>query len=924
MSSQSELHSDKTVSVAHLNHLSQQVHSSNENESREALKELAQMRSNDAARALIDAYRNCHWRDTRIHILRSLGRNASQRAVEFLLRIASLHFPANSHEGKDIGLCQEALLSLGNTRDPIAASYLLNRLNSCPDYLKTCIVDSVSRIPDLRAAPMLNRLLNSKETAEQPQLLRNVVVALSEIKDTSALQTVLEMLKSRMNSASHLPDTTSLTLLTAIARLSRRVADLEQFEEFFQGELLYRQLYQQCHTQINIRHQWTLEDYLGKIFSADKFHHSLPLELNSFSADDLSECLSLFNSDEQHFYGLCTIIGASLHAPALLDKFIQIKFLSNAQAQALLENLGLQSCAAARKIVAEVGENQLKPLWQSSEFQPLISTWLKTLLCIDESPLNTFYTLLDSQTFKTAHDRQKIEVINAFVNCILVYQTETTWPKKSLQLITDLVSKENSNVVVGRWLRALGEINLGDLKWNTELRERVGKSEELHASLLLMLENEDVHQHNEVLRVIAQTLPKKTESIAAFLRACASLKSPEKDLPSDEQIKTALNSERSDEQIAALSFLGRHPRLSCLDSVISFSRPEIQHSGLSVHAIVAARSYQNIKTLPSLEKCLLSPSRVVSGRALDALLHLQDPKANAVVVQFLVNHLNNHNVCDKVLRSLKAGQQGQPELATLLEDATHHVGETSLKDDLLELASRLRFGQAEAAVAEPSGGAIKDIDKQLESKIVGYAKLSDSVKASLRSAELPLHEPELFEATVDKSASVVQYCKALDLTLEKDFGQAVLFPKMEQQLHIFQNILHQAELDNETTGINRVLRHFRAEHVFDAGTLPLSKMQMVARSILNGRILRERTQVIDGLKAWAVLLVMFSGHERLWGAQLIKGDPDLFHTLAHKLVLLQDLRNPAAHRQTMLALAPLSEIRKEVFQTFALIKKAFG
>jgi hypothetical protein len=749
------------------------------------------------------------------------------------------------------------------------------------------------------------------------------VVALSEIKDTSSLPTVLAMLKGRMNNANHLPDTTSLTLLTAVARLSRKISDIEQFEDYFQGELLYRQLYQQCYNQINIRRQWTIEDYLGKIFSTNSFHHSLPLELNSFAAEDISEYLSLFNSDDQHFRGLCTIIGASLHAPVLLDKFIQTQSLSHSQTLELLESLGLQSCPAARRIVAEIFENQLKSLWQSSESQPLISVWLKALICIDETPLNAIYALLDSPIYKSAHDRQKIEVINAFVNCVLIYQTEPTWPKKSLQLITDLISKETSNIVVGRWMRALGEINLGDLKWNNELRDRVSKSEELHASLLLMLENEDVHQHNEVLSAISATLPKKPESTAAFLRACASLKSPDKDLPSDDLLKRALASDRNDEQIAALSFLTRHPRQTCLDAVLSLCSPKIENAGLSVHAIVAARSYQNIKTLAALEKCLLSTSRVVSGRALDALLHLQDPQANAVVIEFLVNHLHNFNVCDKVLRSLKAGQQGQPELAALLEAATHHVGEAALKDDLLELAERLRFGQSEGAFAEPSGGAIKDIDKQLESKIAGYSKLSDSVKASLRSAELPLHEPELFEATVDKSASVVQYCKALDLTLEKEFGQAVLFPKMEQQLHIFQNILHQAELDNETTSINRILRHFRAEHVFDAGSFPLSKMQMVARSFLNGRILRERTQVIDGLKAWAVLLVMFSGHERLWGAQQIKNDPDLFHSLAHKLVLLQDLRNPAAHRQTMLALAPLSEIRKEVFQTFALIKKAF-
>lgn len=923
MSSQAEKQSDKAPSVAHLTQLSQQVHSSNDNESRAALKELAGGHSNDATRALIDAYRDCHWRDTRINILQALGRNGSQRAVEFLLRVASQHFPTNQSEGKDIGLCQEALLSLGNTRDPVAASYLMHRLNASPDYLKISIVDALSRIPDLRAAPTLKSLLNAKETAEHPQLFRNVLVALSEIKETSSLPAMLEMLKERMQCNSHVPDTTALTLLTAIARLSRDISDLEQFEDYFQGELLFRQLYQQCWNQINIRRQWTLEDYLGKIFSAADFHHSLPLELNSFPSEDLSECLSMFASDEKHFSGLCKIIGASLHASTLLDRFITIQSLSHTQAENLLDNLGLQGSQAARKAVSDIGEILVKPLWQSSEPQPLISVWLKTLICIGENPMNTVLGLFESPIYKSAHDRQKTEIINAFVNCVLVYQTDTTWPKKSLQLINELISRETSNAVAGRWLRALGEINLADLKWNSDLRERIAKSEDLHASLLLMLENEDTHQHNEILSGIAANLHKRPESLAAFLRACSGLKSPEKDLPSDDMLKNAIVSERSDEQVAALGFLVRHPRLSCLDLVISLCNPDRQNSGLTVHAIVAARSYQNIKTLPALENCLKSASRVVSGRALDALLHLQNTEANTVVIHFLVNHLHNLSICDKVLRSLKAGSSAAPELSLLLENATNHVGETALKDDLLELASRLRTGRQEGLAAEPAGGAIKDVDKQLEAKIAGYAKLADSVKASLRSAELPLHEPELFEATVDKSASVVQYCKALDLTLEKEFGQVILFPKMEQQLHIFQNILLQAELDNESTGVARILRHFRAEHVFDAGTFPLSKMQMVSRSILNGRILRERAQIIDGLKAWAVMLVMFSGHDRLWGAQVMKSDPNLFHTLAHKLVLLQDLRNPAAHRQTMLALAPLSEIRKEVFQTFALIKKAF-
>ena len=201
--------------------------------------------------------------------------------------------------------------------------------------------------------------------------------------------------------------------------------------------------------------------------------------------------------------------------------------------------------------------------------------------------------------------------------------------------------------------------------------------------------------------------------------------------------------------------------------------------------------------------------------------------------------------------------------------------------------------------------------------------MADPIKASLRSAELPLIQPDLFEGTVDKSASVVQYCKAIDLALERDFGQKILFPKLEQQLHVFQNILHEAELDQDTPNIALVIKYLNADYLFSPHTFPASKMMMISKSILSGRILRERAQVIDGLKAWAVFLLLFSGRDRLWGAEQLKKDPLIFQSMAQKLAALQDLRNPAAHRQTMLALAPLSEIRKEVFNVFNSMKKAF-
>lgn len=923
MTAQTDSHADKQIMTGHLAQLSNNVHSNSESEVRDALKELAELGNNDAARALIDAYRDCHWRDTRMSILRALGRNGSQRAVEFLLRTANEHFPSGQSDSKDIGLCQETLLALGDTHDPLAASYLLHRLEGSPAYLKAWIVNALSRIPDLRAAPFLHRLMDSQESTEHPQLLRNIVVALSEMKDTSSLSKLIEMLKARCQNSSFSPDATSLTLLAAIARLSRQASDIQQFERNFEGEMLHQQFYQQCLTQVNFRQQWTLEDYLGKIFFSEKIHRSLPLELNSFPTQDVIEALSIFTSEEKHFPRLCATLGSTLQSEQLIEKFIQPESLNAAQLLHVLNNLAYQRGPVVSSLCEKFAQLQIKNLWQSAETQPLVAAWLQLLICTHEQPLESLLSMMISPLFSTAHERQKIEFINAFVGCALVYRTEQTWPKKQLQIITELIQTETSTLVLGRWLRALGEIGLGDLKWNEELRTRVHQTSALHGSAMLMLENEESHQNGVLLKTLQSTLQNNPDNTALFLRACATLKTPEKDLPAENILTAALSSDKNEDRLSALNYLSHHPRLSCLDAVLAHCVPEQSKTRMSAAAIVAARAYRHQKSIQPLEKCLQSSSKVISGRALDALLYVEHPQANEVVIHYLINHLNNPVICDKVLRSLKATAEGQADLAAALEQATAHTGNAALREDILDLAARLRTGSSDTAAALPAADAIREIDKQLESKIVDYLRLADPVKASLRSAELPLNQPELFEKTVDKSSSVVQYCKALDLTLEKEFGQKILFPKLENQLHVFQNILHQAELDNESPNLNLVLRHFRAEHVFDLNTLPASKMTMIARSILNGRILRERTQVIDGLKAWAVLLLMFSGHERLWGRELAKKDPLAFPMLAHKLVVLQDLRNPAAHRQTMLALAPLSEIRKEVFQVFALMKKAF-
>ncbi|NBO38105.1 HEAT repeat domain-containing protein [bacterium] len=905
----------RSSSPEHLAQLASLIHSSSETESRTALESLAHAKSNDSGRALIDAYRDCHWRDTRIAIIRALGRNGSQRAIDFLFNAAN--------DTDDIGLCQESILALGDSRDPLAATHLLRRLNSAPLFLKPWIVSALARTPDLRAAPLLRELLISKECDEHPQLMRNCVVALAEMKDTSVLPQFLSWLRTRLQSLGHQPDTTTLTLLSAVGRLSRNPEELSEFAASFESEMLHQRFFEQSQTQISFREQWTLEDYLGKIFFSDKIHRALPLELNSFPQTDLEEAITMFASEEKHFDRLCLTLSALLQPEKIYQRCIKTENLGPSQLVSLLANTAMQRGEFASKLCEKIYAQHIEKNWSSAEIADVVAAWLRALICIESDPIALVMQIFASIPYSEVNERNRIELINAFVSAALALRKENSWPKKLLQTLSEMIHKETNPQVLGRWLRALGELALSDLKWNDELIQRVIQSPNLHSSALLMLEREEQHQNSALLRSLQPHVAARPETVALFMRACARLKNHEKDLPSDDLLHSNLDSERFENRLAALNYLSQHPRQSCMDAVIKLCAPDRGASRITVSAIVAARSYKHEKFVAVLQECLASGSKVISGRALDTLLAIDHPSARQSVVTFFVRHLADSHITDKVLRSLRAPSQGESELAKQLEDAINHTGNAALKDDISELAARLRLGSSETLPALPGADAIRDIDKQLESKITDYAKLADPIKASLRSAELPLNQPELFEGTVDKSASVVQYCKAIDLALEKEFGARILFPKMEQQLHVFQNILHQAELDQESPNINLLMRHLRSEHVFDLNTFPASKMMMVSRSILSGRILRERTQVIDGLKAWAVMLLLFSGHERLWGAALAKKDPLAFPTLAHKLVVLQDLRNPAAHRQTMLALAPLSEIRKEVFSVFALMKKAF-
>jgi hypothetical protein len=183
--------------------------------------------------------------------------------------------------------------------------------------------------------------------------------------------------------------------------------------------------------------------------------------------------------------------------------------------------------------------------------------------------------------------------------------------------------------------------------------------------------------------------------------------------------------------------------------------------------------------------------------------------------------------------------------------------------------------------------------------------LDGTIQLALRAAEQPFLQSGLLERLpIDKAPTVLQYCKALDLVLDRYLGQQRLFPKIDSALPEFQQIWHRLGFVDEYPLVDRVIFLSGLKGRVAPEHFPLHKAKMMCGTFFNGRIMQDRYKVFDGLRAWAVIFLLFArrmpGKDGGVGPLVTLRDAEEADCVkvAVKLMNLQDLRNPAAHRQT--------------------------
>jgi len=178
---------------------------------------------------------------------------------------------------------------------------------------------------------------------------------------------------------------------------------------------------------------------------------------------------------------------------------------------------------------------------------------------------------------------------------------------------------------------------------------------------------------------------------------------------------------------------------------------------------------------------------------------------------------------------------------------------------------------------------------------------------------------------IDKAPSVLEFCKALDLILEKHLGQKHLFPKLDRELHDFQTLWHRIGFGEDYPHADRVLQLLGLKGKITPELFPLHKAKQMCGTFFNGKILQDRFKIFDGLRAWAVILLVFTRKLSIQGAEvgpmlkLPHLSDEKIILMSKRLMQLQDLRNPAAHRQTYPELESVKVVRSEAIELINLI-----
>jgi len=303
------------LNQVHLSELRSQYHSLDTEERFKAIQHLALEKNSDSNRELIHIFNECGWRETQFQIIKTISIFPDTRCLEFLFDLAA--------QKNDLPLSESAIYSLGETKSFLAARYLCDLYNHGHETLKPACVLSLGRLAD---RSLLNSFLVDLDKGykeKQTLLVKNIVLALGELKASAAVSRLIEIAKNKVNRD------VALSAVVSLGKITKDISVFDELEVLYKNDSFEYQIFNNAKNQCQFRSDWTLEDYLTKIMNNSVYHPALLLEFNAFSSSELKAALDLL-ADSKMYDKLFHVISRieSEDVPDFYEKYIDLMKLT--------------------------------------------------------------------------------------------------------------------------------------------------------------------------------------------------------------------------------------------------------------------------------------------------------------------------------------------------------------------------------------------------------------------------------------------------------------------------------------------------------------------------------------------------------------------------------------------------------------------
>lgn len=892
----------KKINEKKFSELRSLYHSLNSDERFLALNQLAELKNSDSNRELIHIFNECQWRETKFQVIQVLATFPDHRALEFLIQL--------SCQTVDLPIAEAAIKSLGESKNKTAARFLNQYFKVGPQALKPSIVLALGRIPD---GTLISDFIEALPKAYQQQeymLVKNLILTLGELKAQRAQPFLLEIAKNKQHRD------LALSAIVSLGKIARDPSILHELDTYFKKDSFEYQIFINTKNQIQFRSHWKMEDYIQKMIQTKTFHLSMYLELNQFSTEDVKAALDLL-SEEKHF-GLLFELLPRLYFKELTGWYKQFVSQHKDECPDLVLN-SVFNCESSdiKKAVLEYF-NETDQLFY--ETQLTNADVIESVIC----------QIFEDEKLPQENPHRFVQIVNSIYNQCLVLQANT---KKILSIgkAIEQALMQNTHLanyphLVGRIYRLLGDIQYRSSKMTHLIEESLFDSKLHDSAIYYILRCPSDYFFNVVVGYIEKSQPivkDMAKNLNPFLRFfLTSLRNPFL----EKKLETFFSScsEDSATQVLLLKLIQKFPVVSHKNKVLQslLSSDEL----VQLHAIMALKSYKDETTTDQVVPLLKSASHSISGHALDLLLSLPGNRAKRVVIDYMAQNSDNIDVVAKIIRCFTPPENETDYFVNVVAGILKKEPLHQLAEELEEFHDKLMTVQRSFKTGInqiPTAVDLVAIDSELEKIISNYRFYDEASKAALRSAEIPFRYPTLYDRFVDKSSIVLGYSKAIDIILEKQLGRQFLFSRFENRIHEFQNTIHGLTLNEDYPNTEKVLRLSGLDKYFTAHSFPMHKAAALCQGIMSGKIINDHFKLLDGLRAWSILFMLFGRGYSVQPKPLFQSfeDESLCIQFCKKLIWLQEVRNPIAHRQTVVEFKTVEEARSEVFQILKLIDK---